>query len=49
LSGYQLAADELEPLRSQYASDPGGQHQAEQRTSKASLGIPSPLSDGLGA
>jgi hypothetical protein len=49
LSGYQLSADELELLRSQYASDSGGQHQVEQRTSKASLfGLLSPLS-GMGS
>jgi hypothetical protein len=49
LTGYHLAPDERELLLSQYASDAGGQHTVEQRTSKASLfGILSPLS-GMGS
>jgi hypothetical protein len=48
LAGFQLSADETELLQAQVSGDAGGQHQVEQRTSKASLfGLLSPLA-GMG-
>jgi hypothetical protein len=49
LGGYQLSPDELELLYAQVSTDPGGERQVEQRTSKASLfGLLSPLAGAIG-